>query len=290
MLGALAATLARPDWWALALAAFLVRGGFLVILLPILSGPTAAGLVTTFSPLAESVVLGRPSLEGALLGSAALLALLAGLAAVGLAGAWLDLALVREATEDEDIDAGWRPVHRSSINALSIRLTAHLPTLFALAYGFLRTIDVAYDEFTAPSNNGVQIVDRVVARVPDVVLIVLVAWLLGETIGALAARRAAAGVPATRALLRSIRQVLGVRGIATLVVTTAVLGGMLLAFLLAAGRAWEHLRGYLLDGADGVQLWAALALLVATWVLGLAVLGAGLAWRATAWTAEMTPG
>jgi len=60
--------------------------------------------------------------------------------------------------------------------------------------------------------------------------------------------------------------------------------------VLAAGRAWEHLRGYLLDGADTVQLWAALTLLVATWVLGLAVLGAGLAWRATAWTAEVTPG
>ena len=290
MLGALAATLGRPEWWALALAAFLVRGGFLVILLPILSAPTAAGLVTTFSPLAESVVLGRPSLEGALLGSATLVALLAGLAAVGLAGAWLDLALVREATEDDDIDAGWRPVHRSSINALSIRLTAHLPTLFALAYGFLRTIDVAYDEFTAPSNTGMQIVDRVVARVPDVVVIVLLAWLLGETIGALAARRAATGVPATRALLRSTRQVIGVRGIATLAATTTVLVAILLVFVLAAGRAWEHLRGYLLDGADTVQLWAALTLLVATWVLGLAVLGAGLAWRATAWTAEVTPG
>ena len=59
--------------------------------------------------------------------------------------------------------------------------------------------------------------------------------------------------------------------------------------MLAAGRAWEHLRGYLLDGADVVQLGAALVLLVATWVLGLAILGAGLAWRGTAWTAEVAP-
>jgi hypothetical protein len=290
MLGALAATLARPEWWAVALAAFLVRGGFLVILLPILSAPTAAGLVTTFSPLAESLILGRPSTEGAFLGAAVVVAVLAGLAAIGLTGAWLDLALVREATEDEDVDAGWRPVHASAVNALTIRLTAHLPTLFALAYGFLRTAEVAYGEFTAPSDPGIQIVDRVLARVPDVVILVVVAWVLGETVGALAARRSAAGVPTVRALLRSVRQVLGFRGIATLLATSVVLRGMLLLFVIAVSRAWEHLRGYLLDGADAIQLWAALILLVATWVLGLSIVGAGLAWRATAWTAEVTPG
>lgn len=288
MQGALAATLANPQWWAIALAAFLVRGGIFLIVLPILSVPTAAGFVTTFSPLAESIVLGRPSLEGALVGSAFVVALLAALAAAGLVGAWLDLALVRQATEDEDVDLGWRPAHASVVQALSIRLTAHLPTLFALGYGFLRTVEVAYDEFTAPTDNGIQIVDRILARVPDVVILVLIAWLLGETVGALAARRAAAGLPATRSLLGAIRQVLGVRGIATLLATSMVVAGLLFTFVLAAGRAWEHLRGYLLDGADAVQLWAALVLLVATWVLGLSIVGAGLAWRATAWTAEVS--
>jgi hypothetical protein len=33
-----------------------------------------------------------------------------------------------------------------------------------------------------------------------------------------------------------------------------------------------------------------LLLLATTWVLGLAVIGAALAWRATAWTAEVRPG
>lgn len=289
MQGALAATLANPEWWAIALAAFLVRGGILLIILPILSVPTAAGLVTTFSPLAESVVLGRPSLEGALVGSAFVVALLVALAAVGLLGAWLDLALVRQATEDEDVDSGWRPTNASIVEALSIRLTAHLPTLFALGYGFLRTVEVAYDEFTAPTDNGIQIVDRVLVRVPDVVILVLLAWLLGETVGALAARRAAAGVPAGKALLGAVQQVLGLRGIATLLATSVLVCGLLVAFLLAASRTWEHLRGYLLDGADAVQVWAALVLLVATWVLGLSIVGAGLAWRATAWTAEASP-
>lgn len=289
MRAALLATLGRPEWWTMALAAFLVRGGILVILFPILSLPTAAAIVTTVSPPAEAIFLGRPSLEGAILGSATILAVLAILAAAGFVGAWLDLALVREATEDEDIDAGWRPVRSSAMEALAIRLTAHLPSLAAIAYGFVRTAAVAYEEFTAPSRDGVEIVDRVLGRVPDVLILVILAWLVGEAVGSLAARRVVAGMRIVPALLASARQVAGVRGLATLMLTSVVLLALLVPFELAVGRAWEHLRGYLLDGADAVQLWAALVLLAATWVLGLAILGAGLAWRATAWTAEVPP-
>jgi len=46
---------------------------------------------------------------------------------------------------------------------------------------------------------------------------------------------------------------------------------------------------FLLGGADDVSLAAALFLLVTTWVLALATLGAALAWRATAWTIETAP-
>ena len=42
MWGALVASLSHPAWWAMALAAFLVRGGILLILLPIVSLPTTA--------------------------------------------------------------------------------------------------------------------------------------------------------------------------------------------------------------------------------------------------------
>jgi hypothetical protein len=129
----------------------------------------------------------------------------------------------------------------------------------------------------------------VLARVPDAVLVVLIAWLVCETVGALAARRSAAGMRVGPAFAASVRQLAGPRGLATLGVTSAVLLGIWIPFLLAAGSAWEHLRGYLLDGAEAIPLAAALVLLVATWILGLAVAGAGLAWRATAWTAEVTP-
>lgn len=289
MLSALLATLARPEWWAMALAAFLVRGGFVLIVLPIVSVPTAAGLVTALSPVVEGVFFGGPSVEGVLIGVAVLLVALAGLAAAGLAGSWLDLALVREAAADEDLETNWPPVRGSATDALAIRLIAHLPTVLALGYGLVRVLVVGYEEFTSPGDAGVPIADRVIGRVPDVVLIVVIAWLLGETVGTLAARRNAAGMRAARALVASLRQVVRPRGLATLVLSTGVLGGLFIPFALASGLAWEHLRGFLLDGADTVDLAAAVVLLVATWVLGLSVVGAGLAWRATAWTAEVVP-
>jgi hypothetical protein len=290
MQNALVATLGRPEWWAMALAAFLIRGGILLVVLPIVAVPTVAGIVTVVSPAVEVLWLGKPSLEGVLFISAIVLLTLAGLAAAALLGSWLDLALVREATEDEDVDRGWRPVRRSAMRAFAIRLVAHLPTLLALAYGAVRAITVGYAEFTSPSDPGVPIEERIFVRVPDVVVVVLVAWLIGETVGSLAARRASAGTGMPTALRASFRQVISPRGLSTLVLTSAVIVGLTLPFILVASRAWEHVRGYLLDGATTVQLGAAVVLLVASWILGLAILGAGLAWRATAWTAEVASG
>jgi len=72
-------------------------------------------------------------------------------------------------------------------------------------------------------------------------------------------------------------------------VTDAVVLGVALLLIAVVGRAAEHVRVYLLDRVDDVSLAAALLLLVTTWVLALAVLGAALAWRATAWTIEAAP-
>jgi len=99
-------------------------------------------------------------------------------------------------------------------------------------------------------------------------------------------RRVAAGAPIRRALVQSAGQLVRPRGLATFVTTSAVLIGIGLPFLLALGRTWEHVRTYVLEQVDPILLAAALVLLVGTWILGLSVLGAGLAWRASAWTVE----
>lgn len=290
MRASIVATLARPEWWAMALAAFLIRGGFLAVVLPLVSLPSVAAIATVVGPTVESLVIGGQTLEGVLIGAVALAALLVVLAVLGLAGAWLDLALVREAAEDEDLGLDWAPVDASISRAFAIRLAAHLPTIVALLYGTIRIVAVTYDELVSPGDPAVPVVTRVFGRAPDVIFVVVLAWLVGETVGALAARRAAAGAPIRPALVGSVRQLCSRRGLATLAVTSTVLVVIAVPFLLAVGRAWEHLRTYLLDGVDPVPLGAAVVLLVATWALGLSILGAGLAWRASAWSAEVSAG
>lgn len=280
------ASLGRPEWWVMALAAFLVRGGIVLVVLPLVSLPTVAQVSTMLAPAVETAVLGGQTLAGALLGGLLLAGALIALGLCGLAGAWFDLALTREAREDEDLDL---PTGRQSVSAgdaLRIRLLAHVPTALALAYAAYRVVVVTYDELISPGDPTVSVVSRVFDRAPDAVALVVLAWLVGETVGALAVRRAGAGSTTRRALLESVRQLVRPRGLATLLVTSVVIVGIAVPFLLALGRTWEHVRTYVLAQVDVVPLLAALVLLIGTWILGLSVLGAGLAWRASAWTVE----
>ena len=289
MQGSLAASLANPEWWAMSLAAFLVRGGILVILVPIVSLPSEAGLTNAFAPSVEMLVLGGLSLQGVVFGTLIALLVVAALTGAGRLGSWLDLALVREASSDPDLELDWSARRASSTEAFGIRMLAHLPTLAALVYAGLRFVGATYDELLAPGSPGTPLAIRVVERAPDAALVAVVAWLLGETLGPLVARRLAAGEPLGGAIRRSLRQVGGAAGLATLVLTDAVLVAILLPFMLVAGNAWLHLRDVLLDSGNAVQLSAALVLFVASWILGLATLGAALAWRATAWTVQVAP-
>ena len=289
MVAALAATLARPAWWSMALAAFLVRGGILLLLLPILALPTPAELAPVLSPTISTLAFGglTPAVFLTILG--VLVVALALLGAVGLTGAWLDRAQLLEAGSDEDLELGWTPANASLRDALALRLAAHLPTLAATAYAAFRLIGATYDELLSPGDATIPLALRIVERAPDAIVAVGLTWLAGESIGALAARRAAVGSGFREALARSARQLAGRRGLATLSVTTLAVGAVLAPFLVVAARSWTHLREVLLEGAHPALIGAALLVLVATWILGLATAGAVLAWRTAAWTTEVAP-
>jgi hypothetical protein len=284
VLGSAMIALGHPDWWAISLAAFLVRGGFLVILLPIASPPSVAALTNLLSPSVEQVLIGSPSLEWVVTGTLAVSAVL-GLALAGLlVGAWLDLSLVRLTAKDRDIELGWAPVAASPLAALGIRLVAHVPTALALGYAAVRFVDATYAEMVSPADPTIPLPLRVLGHAPDAAVLLLAAWLLGETVGPLAARRHAAGEALGSAIRTSLRQLGDPRGLATLLVTNLVLVAIAVPFTFASDRAWERLRVELLEGSDLGPLAAELFLLITTWVLGVALLAAALAWRATCWT------
>ena len=61
--GALLTTLATPLTWPLALATFLLRGGFLLVLLPIVVLPSPVGLGNLLAPILMTVVFQGMSVE-----------------------------------------------------------------------------------------------------------------------------------------------------------------------------------------------------------------------------------
>jgi hypothetical protein len=286
---ALLAALARPAWWALALAAFMVRGGFVIALLPMVSLPTAADATNAFAPTIESLIYGRPSIEAIVAGAVLISGTFLVLYSLVFAGSWLDLALLRETTSDPELELGWSPANRSVTLALAVRLVAHIPTVVALGYAAIRVVGVLYVELTSPGDTATPLALRVLAQAPDAPLAVGIAWLLGEAVGGLTVRRVTAGEPVAGAFGRSIRQVASVRGLATLAATTAALVALLVPYLLTVATAWDNVRVALFDDVGALLTLAALVLMVSTWVLGLALLGALLCWRATAWTVQVAP-
>ena len=280
-------TLGHPEWWAMALAAFLVRGGILVIATPVVALPSLAALSAVAAPLLSGVALGDSSIPPiALLAAAA--ALVSGVVFVtGLAGAWLDVALFAEASEAL---GGTAPTGRASLReALNARLTPHAITILALGFAVFRLVSAGYEELTSPTTSPAPLVARIVGHAPEVVAALIVAWLVAEAVGGLAVRRYVADGPpetAGAAVVAGIRGLFRPGGIATLIITDVVVLGLSLALWLAASATWIRLADRVADGASAVELGVALLAFIVAWLAGLLLFGAALAWRAVSWTAE----
>ncbi|HSL97520.1 MAG TPA: hypothetical protein VK831_03015 [Candidatus Deferrimicrobiaceae bacterium] len=284
--GALVATLGQPRWWAIALASFLVRGGIVVVVLPIMTLPTVATLSSLASPTIVAIAFGSPppGMVATYTLAGTLLAAWAALAAV--VGAWLDLELVDEVAREEDLDLNERPAGRPLRRAIAVRLVPHAGTVLATTYAAIRLVVEAYGEILSPGDAAVPLVWRIILRAPDGIAVLGAAWLAGEAIGGLAVRRVAAGSSASDALLDGLRRLITPAGLATLAVTSVGVALAVVPLWLVAARAWDQARVLLVDGAPVLLLLPSLVLFVVTWALGLAILAVGLAWRAAAWSVE----
>jgi hypothetical protein len=287
MASAFLASLARPRWWMLALASFLLRGGVLAVILPIMTLPTVATLSSLASPTLAAIAFGNPPPE--MVASYAALGVLVAVW-VGLAvviGAWLDIELIDEMAADEELDLGTHPARHGPLRrAIAVRLLAHAGTPVAATYAVVRLVVEGYGEIFSPGDPTIPLAWRITLRAPDAIVVLIGAWLVGEGLGGLAVRRVAFGAGVAAALGGGLRRLARPSGLATLVATNIGVAAALLPLWLASSRAWDQARIMLVDAAPPPVLVAALLLLVAVWSLGLALLGAGLAWRAAAWTVE----
>ena len=289
--GSLLVTLARPSTWVLALAAFLIRGGLLLFLLPIVVIPTPAGLADLVGPLLISFVFGGVSTAFVVLVVVATAAGVAWLIGGGLLAAVAEAELIRIVATDEEVATG-EPIATAASDGrvagriLLVRLAALLPFAGALAIGTSAIVAATYRELTLPGDAGTPIAWRVLRSVPGPVLLMVLTWLLGEIVGGRAARNVVLdGRSVAAALGGSIVGFLR-HPLRTAIVFAVPSIGLLLVLvpaIAAASGAWRAVQVGLSTG-DSVPIIAAVIAFVALWGGGLLLAGVACAWRHAAWT------
>jgi hypothetical protein len=172
-----------------------------------------------------------------------------------------------------------------------VRLAAYLPLLLvALPLSSYRFVLVGYDELTSPSAGGLPLAIRIALGAPDAVALLVVTWLLGEMVGALAARRVVlAGDGARRALGWAIGRLARrpVRNLALSVVPLVPLAVVLVIVGTAGSATWDALRAALSIGGDRLLALFLLMVLVALFAGGLLLIGVASAFRAAVWTVDV---
>ncbi|MEA2576925.1 MAG: hypothetical protein QOD78_513 [Chloroflexota bacterium] len=297
LIASLLATLSRPATWPLALASFLLRGGFLVVLAPIVVLPSAVGVGNVLTPLLSTFVFHGLTPSIALLAAAVAVGLLGWVVGGGLMAAAAESELVRRVAADDEAwgagepAAGIHPSAHPAWRVLTVRLLASLPLLLALSWGAIRIVSVAYRELTVPSDVAVPLVARVVGGASDAVAIVIGAWLLSETVGGLAARRVILSgervpVALRAAVVRLLRAPARCAALALIPLVPVALA--LLAAALATSVVWEALRAAMSFDDGAVVVLLLVAGLVALFGGGLALIGVASAWRGAVWTVDLT--
>lgn len=282
---AILVVLEDPRTWLLALAGFLARGGIVLLLLPVIVLPTATGIGNAIGPDLAALVFG--GLSPRLIAAAVLAAVVVTgwLLGGGIAAAETELELVGFALRSDEgrVDEAVEP-RATAGRLLLARLLCHLPLLVAAGFGIARLVAATYAELIRPGDLAVPVAIRVVQAEPEVLLAFLLAWLLGEAVGAVAARRlAAAGGPILRAVLWSLRRVVTSPGtLGSFLVPLVVSAAVLVPALVAASVTWRSAQRILRAGDDPVLLVAGIALFVVVWGSALLMSGLMAAWRSVA--------
>lgn len=290
--GALLVMLATPATWPLALGAFLTRGGIVLVALPLVVLPTPVGLGNVLGPTLTSIAFGSVSTEVLIVLGLIVVVALALLVVGGWLAAALEMEAIRIVALDEDV-AGSRPLRvspapgRTAARVLAARVIADIPLGLVLAWGVIRLVVVTYDELTSPLDVSTPIVLRILRGAPEVVFGIGLAWMVGEIVGAVAARRIVLADDGVGAALRfSVRSFARdpLSALASFWVPTLGLIVVLASSALAAAAAAGAVRSVLREPGDPVAVLVAVLSLVLLWVVGLLLAAVVCAWRTAVWT------
>ncbi len=284
---ALLAVLERPVTWVLGLVGFLVRGGWLIVLAPIVVLPTAVGIANVVAPLVEDIAFGRRTDEVITAGAIALSVALVWLIGGGLLAAAAEVECVRQTLGGLGETSPRTTMRHPIWRVFAVRCLTLVPFVVALAWSGFRLTSVGYRELTVPSDVGIPILYRILGGAPDAIMAMLLTWLFAEIAGGLAARtvilEATQVRDALREALRDLRHRpwrLGALASLSAAVLLAVIG----VTGLATSTTWDGLRAALGEGDVSIGAAALLVLFVGLFAAGLVILGLVTAWRSAVWT------
>jgi hypothetical protein len=296
-MAALLVTLATPATWPLALATFLLRGGIVLVLLPVVVLPTTVGLGNLFGPTLTSIAFGSIPVQvievAGTVGVVAIVWVVVG----GWLAAGLEAEGARIVARDEEVMAlGTREAPPAAVAISSLRVAARIlvarliacvPLALVLALGSIRLVFVTYRELTSPIDVSTALTLRVLRGSPEVVVAVVLAWMLAEIVGAVAARRITLGHERVGQALAGAVSVVVRRpllSLARFVIPTAALLLILLPAAVAASSAWGVAGTVLGDTTEPLPLLLAVVAFVGLWVVGLVLVAVVCAWRSAIWT------
>ena len=158
LVASLLVVLPRPASWIVALASFLVRGGILLFLLPIVVTPSPVGLANILGPTITTFWLGGMSLGFATAVTAIFAAFFGWLVIGGWVAAVTERDLIELVAADDELGAGGTIPSPSGTRRrgriwriVLLRLAAYVPLALALGYGSLRLVQATYRELTLPA-------------------------------------------------------------------------------------------------------------------------------------------
>ena len=302
-LAAVLAAIGRPGWWLMALATFLLRGAIVLVVLPILTLPSALAVSNLVAPIVVPLALGRIEPVTVIAVIVLIGLFLAWLIGGGRIAAAIEVALVRDnaaAAIDEGVagatasnarpDPSDQAAGSLAWRVLAVRLIAWLPLALAIGFGIARIVQVTYIELTRPVDVSIPIVVRVAGEVVPQLGLIVIAWIVGEVVGGVATRHTVL-TPAEhgRSLAWAIRTSASsplswlVPWLGTTLLLFVVMGATLAAAAFAWARAVEGLSDRL---ANPFAALLTLLLFVALWLAAMVFGGVILAVRATAQTFE----
>jgi hypothetical protein len=162
--------------------------------------------------------------------------------------------------------------------------------MLALAWAAWRIVAVGYQELTVPSDVAMPVAWRIALGAPDAFVLVGLTWLIGEAVGAIAARRIVlAGERGRDALRQAVHRSRRMprRLLAFAAASTLVAVAVIALTAIAAGTAWDALRAAFARGDTSPGTIALLVVFVALFCGGLVLLALTAAWRTAIWTLDV---